>query len=92
MSTDIRNNEELQRYELVSDGNVIGIADYHSDGDTLVFPHTEIAPPLRGSGLGERLVSAALDDVRRRGAKIRPACWFVREFVRDNPEYQDLVA
>ncbi|HYF46983.1 MAG TPA: GNAT family N-acetyltransferase, partial [Acidimicrobiales bacterium] len=58
----------------------------------LVFPHTEIARERRGQGLGEVLVRGALDDVRERGEVIVPACWFVAEFVRDHPEYADLVA
>lgn len=93
MKLKIRRNETAQRYELLDEDNVIGIADYSSDGDdTLVFPHTEIAPPLQGRGLGEQLVRAALDDVRRRGAKVRAQCWFVRDFIGDNPEYADLLA
>ena len=45
---------------------------------------------MRGRGLGEELVRGALDDVRRRRAKIRPDCWFVREFLQNNPDYLDL--
>ena len=85
----VRRNENAQRYELVDDEEVIGVADYREEGDAVVFPHTEITPHLQGRGLGERLVRAALDDVRARGAKIRARCWFVRDFVRDNPEYAD---
>ena len=87
---DVRHNEKLRRYELVIDDAVAGIADYRVDGDTLVFPHTEINPKLRGQGLGEQLVRGALDDVRRRQSKVRPLCWFVDEFIDNNPEYADL--
>jgi uncharacterized protein len=83
---------ESNRYELVDDGAVIGIADYRPRGDVLVFPHTEISPARRGEGLGEVLVRGALDDVRQRGEKIVPTCWFVADFVHANPEYQDLLA
>lgn len=92
MTIDVRNNEKLRRYELVVDDAVAGIADYHVDGETLVFPHTEINPRLRGQGLGEQLVRGALDDARRRNAKVRPLCWFVVEFMDNNPEYADLRA
>lgn len=88
----MRHNEELRRYELVVDDKLAGIADYRVDGDTLVFPHTEILPQMRGQGLGEQLVRGALDDVRGRGAKVRATCWFVREFLDDNPQYADLRA
>ncbi|MEY2397406.1 MAG: uncharacterized protein QOJ00_580 [Actinomycetota bacterium] len=90
MSTEVRDNEDMGRYELVVDDALVGIADYRVDGDTLVFPHTEIDPGRRGQGLGDELVRGALDDVRRRGAKVRPQCWFVRDFIDENPEYADL--
>lgn len=89
---EVRNNEERSRYELVIDNNVAGIADYHAVGDVLVFPHTEIDPERRGQGLGDKLIRGALDEVRRRNAKVRAQCWFVRDFLRDNPDYADLKA
>jgi uncharacterized protein len=89
---DVRDNSEHSRYELVDDGRVIGIAEYVDRGDHLVFPHTEIDPARRGRGLGAILVRRALDDVRRKGRKIVPACWFVAAFVDSNPDYADLVA
>jgi predicted GNAT family acetyltransferase len=89
---DVQHNQEKSRYELLVNGSLTGIADYRAEGDTLVFPHTEIEPRMQGQGLGEKLVRSALDDVRRRNAKVVPLCWFVREFIDDNPEYADLKA
>ena len=88
----LRHNAEASRYELWDDGSMIGIADYRpGEAGVLVFPHTEIATHRRGQGLGEVLVRAALDDVRQRGFRVVPACWFVDDFVRANPAYADLV-
>lgn len=92
MSTEVRRNEGQARYEIVVDGDLAGIADYHADGDTMVFPHTEIAGELRGRGLGAELVRHALDDTRRRGLKVVPACSYVAHFIDENPDYADLVA
>ena len=89
---EVRNNPELSRYELLDDGVLIGIADYYLEGDTAVFPHTEIAADRRGNGLGEVLVRGALDDARERGLRVVGQCWFVRDFLRDHPEYRDLAA
>jgi uncharacterized protein len=90
--TQVRDNPEKSRYELVEDGKLLGVADYRPMGDTLAFPHTEIVPPRRNQGLGHQLVRGALDDVRRKGAKVVPYCWFVAEFIEENPEYADLRA
>jgi uncharacterized protein len=90
--TEVRDNPEKFRYELYEDGKLLGVADYRPMGDTLAFPHTEIVPPRRNQGLGHQLVRGALDDVRRQGAKVVPSCWFVAEFIEENPEYADLRA
>ena len=88
----VRNNEERSRYELVSGGRVVAIVDYIVRGDTLVFPHTEVEPQMRGRGLGAILIKETLDDVRRTGRTVVPACWFVADFIESHPEYDDLVA
>jgi hypothetical protein len=89
---EVRNAPERSRYELVDDGQVVAIADYHQDGDALVFPHTVVDPSRRGQGLGEQLIRAAMDDVRTTGHKVVPACWFVAEFLDQHPDYADLRA
>ena len=89
---EVRNAPERSRYELVDDGEVVAIADYHQDGDALVFPHTVVDPSRRGQGLGEQLIRAAMDDVRTTGHKVVPACWFVAEFLDQHPDYADLRA
>ena len=89
---EVRDNAEKSRYELLEDGRLLGVADYRPMGETLAFPHTEIVPSRRNQGLGERLVQEVLDDVRRKGAKVVPYCWFVAEFIEEHPEYDDLKA
>jgi uncharacterized protein len=89
---DVRNNTQESRYELVVDGEVVGVAEYREQGDLLVFPHTQIKSSLRGQGMGARLVQAALDDVRASGRRVVPRCWYVAEFIETNPAYRDLVA
>lgn len=91
MTPQVRNAEDCSRYELVIDGELIGIADYRIDGDRIVFPHTVIEPAHRGQGLGEVLVRGALDDVRSSGREVVPTCWFVREFIEANDEYAELL-
>ena len=54
-----------------------------------MFTHTEVPPADEGKGIGSQIVRAALDDARKRGFKIVPACSFVADFVRRHPEYGD---
>ena len=92
MTINVYDNAERSRYEITVDGRVVGIADYRSQGDEIVFPHTEIEPSMQGEGLGAELVRRALDEVRASGATVVPQCWYVAQFIDENPEYADLVA
>jgi predicted GNAT family acetyltransferase len=92
VQSEVRNNAERSRYELVVDAEVVGVAEYRQQGETLVFPHTHVKASLRGRGMGARLVQAALDDVRARGQRVVPRCWYVAEFIDAHPEYRDLLA
>ncbi|HEY7072001.1 MAG TPA: GNAT family N-acetyltransferase [Acidimicrobiales bacterium] len=92
MTRSVRNDPDASRYELVEDGTVIGVADYRIDGDVATFPHTVIVAQRRGEGLGAELVRAALDDTRAQGRRVVARCWYVAEFVDENPDYADLLA
>lgn len=92
-TTTVERVEDRSRYELVEDGTVVGFADYHEQGEgVLVLPHTVIDPLRRGSGLGDVLVGGLLADVRARGQRVVPACWFVADYVQRHPDAGDLLA
>jgi predicted GNAT family acetyltransferase len=84
----VRHNQARSRYELDTPHGM-AIAVYAARGDTAVFTHTEVPPQDEGKGFATQLVQAALEDTRRRGLKIVPACSFVVAFVRRHPEYRD---
>jgi predicted GNAT family acetyltransferase len=92
VTRNVQHNPDRSRYELVDNGETLGVADYRRHDGTWVFPHTEIIKSHRGRGLGAELVRGALDDVRGAGGKVVAQCWFVVEFIDDNPSYQDLLA
>jgi uncharacterized protein len=92
MAHEVRHNADRSRYEIHVDGELAGIADYRAHGDVVTFPHTVIVGHRRGQGLGAELVRAALDDVRSSGRAVVPACWYVAQFIDENPDYRDLLA
>ena len=73
------------------DGELAGYTDYVVHGREVDFVHTEIAEEYGGRGLASKLITAALDDTRRRGRQAMPYCPFVREFIGKHAEYRDLV-
>ena len=54
----VHHNPELQRYELMFDGSIVGIADYRERNGELHFPHTQVDPATVVSALGTFLVGA----------------------------------
>jgi predicted GNAT family acetyltransferase len=88
----IVNNKDANRFELHVEGELASLATYREHGETIVFDHTETSQRFRGRGLAERLVRHVLEDVRTRGLKVVPRCWYVAEIIDTNPEYADLLA
>lgn len=88
----VRDNPDRCRYELVVDGRIVSIADYRIEGETLVVPHVETDPELRGRGMADRLMRGMLDDLRTRELRITPICSFAAGFIRDHPGDADLLA
>ena len=91
MEPTVRDAPEAERCEIRDGDQVLGVAAYSRRGDTMVFTHTEVDPDSGRSGLGSRLVRAALDDVRARGLGVEARCSFVRGWIERHPEYRDLV-
>jgi predicted GNAT family acetyltransferase len=83
---EVRHNPGVHRYEILVDGRVVGFADYVDQGDRRTFTYTEIDLNLRGRGLGNHLVEAALDDTRSSGLTAVPQCGFVRAVMRSAPD------
>lgn len=90
-SIDVVHNLSAHRFEATVDGH-LSVCDYTVDGDRMVFAHTLVPPELRGRGIAEQLVRAGLNEARRRGAVVVPACSYVAVFIARHNEFQDLLA
>jgi uncharacterized protein len=92
VSHTVRDNPERERYELIVDGRLVSIAEYHIEGSIAVVSHVETDRALRGRGNADLLMRGLLDDLRSRKMTISPLCSFAATFVRDHPDDADLVA
>ena len=90
-TVDIHHNAAGSRFELRVQGQLC-IAQYRLVDGVMWLTHTETPPTLRGRGLAEHVVRAALDHARKHGFKVRPACSYVRTYLRRHPDTHDLVA
>ena len=87
----VRDNAEESRFELSEQGK-LAFADYLRSGDTIVLPHVEAHPDLRGTGAAGRLMDGVVRYARDHGLKLRPVCSYAVAYMRRHREHQDLLA
>lgn len=85
----VRHNAAEHRFEVKVDG-CLAVADYQIDGERVVFTHTFVPPELRGRGIADKLVRAALEWARAEQWQVVPVCTYVAGFIRKHPEFQGL--
>lgn len=86
----VKDNPERSRFELEEDGHV-AFADYRRDGSTLVIPHVEAPPELRGSGAAGRLMRGVMETARAQGLRVVPICGYAATWIKRHKEFHDLV-
>jgi predicted GNAT family acetyltransferase len=91
MELQVADNPEQEQYEIRADGELAGFIQYELRDGVIVLLHTETDPRFRGQGFAGRLVQSSLDEARERHLAVLPYCPFARRWVRDHPEYTDLV-
>lgn len=88
---EVTDSPDRDRYELSSDGEVVGYTLYRIRPGLIAFVHTEIDERLQGRGLADRLIRFALEDTRARGLAVLPFCPFVKAFIERHREFEALV-
>lgn len=88
---EVRHNTAESRFEATVNGQ-LSVADYQIRGGEMVMTHTFVPPELRGRGIAEKLVRAALEHARAEHLRVVPACSYVDIFIRRHAEFQPLVS
>lgn len=88
---ELRKNEDKSQYQILEGDQVLGFAEYRPVADAVMLPHTEIAEGHEGEGLGSQLAKFALDDIKASGKHVIPMCPFISGYIRNHPEYLELV-
>ena len=91
-NTSVTDNTDLNRFEITSDGDLAGYAEYVLHDGGIELTHTVVDDAFEGKGIGGTLVKAALDQARERGLTVTPTCEFVKSYIERHPDYADLVA
>jgi predicted GNAT family acetyltransferase len=85
----VRDNRELQRFELPVDGHIV-FADYRRQPGRLMITHVEAPVALRGAGYAGRLMRGVAEEARAEHIKVLPLCSYARAWMQRHPEYSDL--
>jgi uncharacterized protein len=91
VKTEVVDRAEQHRFEVLTDGEVAGYAEYQLRPGQIMFTHTEIDEAYEGKGLGSVLVKHALDSARDRELAVLPLCQFVRGWIARHEDYLVLV-
>lgn len=78
------------RFELERDGQVAYL-EYTLAGDVLGLIHSEVPESLRGQGLASELARTALEWARENHKQVDVVCPSVAGYLKEHPEYSDLV-
>ena len=84
------NNKDKHRYEL-NLGTDIAYMEYRFQNDTKVLMHTYVPEKYRGKGNALKFIQQVLDDIRKAKSQVMVNCAAVSRFIKDHPEYNDLV-
>jgi uncharacterized protein len=73
-------------------GNRAGELAYTIIGENKIsIDHTFVEKPLRGMGLGKKLVGASVEFARKNGWKISPLCPFAKAVIEQTEGFEDIL-
>ena len=88
---DVQHDSAAHRFTADVEGGTAELV-YERRGDRAAFVHTLVPEPARGQDVGTALVEAGLAWARSQNVAVVPACPFVKAYMDDHPETQDLIA
>ena len=95
VSMDIQRDEHGKNgaFFIDEDGEWIAELAYVRSGDgEITITHTEVDEKLKGQGVGEDLVKAAVEFARENNLKVKSQCKFATKVIGETPEYGDVAA
>jgi uncharacterized protein len=91
MTSAVQHDPELSQFYLDVEGHR-AVQNYQCSDGTMTILHTGVPTAIGGRGVAAQLTRAALDFARSRNWKVRSLCSYATVFLRQHPEYADLIA
>ena len=77
---------------LERDGERLAQMTYTVAGTRVIIDHTDVDDRLRGTGMGRKLVDAAVQWARKENARLMPLCPYAKSVFEKTPDYADVLA
>lgn len=91
MGIDIVDEREDGHYAAYLNGRRVGFATWVKVKETVILPHAEVDPSMRGQGIGSLLARRVFDDARAEHLLVLPRCPFMKRWADLHPDYRDIV-
>jgi uncharacterized protein len=91
MALAVQHDPESAQFYAEVDGHR-AVLNYQCSGGTMTILHTGVPTAIAGRGVAAELTLKALEFARSRHWKVRPLCSYAALFMRQHPEFADLLA
>ncbi len=88
---DIIHDKKNACFTVEAEGGDAYLSYENGNGKTLDFHHTFVPKEARGKGIASMIVEKAINFVEDNGYYVQPSCPFVKDFVKHNPEYEEII-
>lgn len=92
MSQSITHDAGRQRYSLIVDGVEAYLTYERRQPGVRHITHTIVPDAIGGRGLGKKLVTAIMNDVKAGGERVTSSCWYANGVIDKTPEWSALKA
>ena len=92
MSTSVSRQSDPERFEITSEGEVAGFAQFVDHDGRRVFFHTEIGEEFGGQGLAGIVVEEAIKSTREEGLTVVAVCPYVKKWLETHEGFGDILA
>lgn len=87
---EVKHDKVNNRFVINIDG-LDSFVEYSLNEKEMNLYHTYTPPQLRGKGLAEKVVRAAIEYAKENSLKVIPSCSYVAVFMQRHPEYSELL-
>lgn len=78
-------------YAVDPSGTLLAEVTFPASNGVAVVDHTFVDPSLRGQGIADKLLTAAVEQIRSQGLKARATCSYAVKWFEQHPEHSDLL-